>query len=107
MGLADNVTIGRGRLRVPTPDVALGPLLDEVDLRGVAEGPEGWTALLDPSFEGGRDVSGDSGSDWRWPGRSTRSPAAPVRSCWTSRLRPSTCEQRPTWSSTISGCLRG
>ena len=58
MGLADNVTIGRGRLRVPTPDLGLGPLLDEVDLRNLVDGPDGWATLLDPSFEGGRDLSG-------------------------------------------------
>ena len=58
MGLSDNVTVGRGRLDEPDPPAHVGPVLAEVELGEVADGPDGWTALLDPSFTGGRDLSG-------------------------------------------------
>ncbi len=58
LGLADNVTLGRGRLGVEHPAGEVGPVLDEVDLRDLAEPPGGWDTILDPSFDGGRDLSG-------------------------------------------------
>ncbi len=58
LGLADNVTLGRGRLDVADPRAEVGPLLDDVDLWDLAEGDDAWGTVLDPSFEGGRDVSG-------------------------------------------------
>ena len=58
LGLADNVTLGRGRLAVEDPADDIGPILDEVDLRALVEGPTSWETILDPSFDGGRDLSG-------------------------------------------------
>ncbi len=58
LGLADNITLGRGRLAVEDPATAVGPVLDEVDLSELAALPGGWDTILNPSFEGGRDLSG-------------------------------------------------
>ena len=58
LGLADNITLGRGRLGVDHPADDIGPVLDEVDLRALVTGPQSWETILDPSFEGGRDLSG-------------------------------------------------
>ncbi|MEO7571843.1 MAG: ATP-binding cassette domain-containing protein, partial [Acidimicrobiales bacterium] len=47
-----------GHLAVEHPATAVGPVLEEVDLSELAAPPGGWDTILDPSFEGGRDLSG-------------------------------------------------
>ena len=97
LAAADNV--GLGGLPVLGGPAALAAQPERAGTLELIEAlPAGWDTVLARGYTGGGELSGASGSGWRWPGLCW--PSRPAHPCWpsTSPLPTSTCAPRPRCS---------